>query len=195
MRKLFLLVILSVFISTIVSFGPVNQASAQDITKPQILWSLTTEKMKQYNLEPRDIVGVRMNENCTRIFIVQHGYHLPCRLLIFDVASGKLVGGANIEARDVPTFVPNADGTKVFIVTDYGTGAMELNVNTGKNQKSLGKRNRKDSDSCCLSVFITVLTANSGQEVITSIQQVKLPVIILLLLIPHNREKQKSRKK
>lgn len=140
MRKLLFFIILSVFISTIIGFGSIGQVNAQETIKPQIMWTLTTEKMKQYNLEPRDIVGVRLSENCGRLFLVQHGYHLPCRMLIFDVASGKLIGGANIEARDVPTFVPNADGTKVFIVTDYGTGAMELNVNTGKIRKVWEKK-------------------------------------------------------
>jgi len=140
LRKLLFFIILTVFVSTIINFGPTSQVNAQETIKPQIMWTLTTEKMKQYNLEPRDIVGVRLSENCGRLFLVQHGYHLPCRMLIFDVASGKLIGGANIEARDVPTFVPNADGTKVFIVTDYGTGAMELNVNTGKIRKVWEKK-------------------------------------------------------
>ena len=140
MKKLLLFVIISVFISTIISIGNVSQVSAQDSIKPRILWTLTSEQMKRYNLEPRDIVGVRMNENSTRIFLVEHGYNLPCRLLIFDAATGKLIGGANIEARDVPTFVPNADGTKVFIVTDYGSGAMELDVNSGKTRKVWEKK-------------------------------------------------------
>lgn len=140
MRKLLLIVILSAFISALIWFGTFNQVAAQETAKPDYLWNLTTEKMKQFNLTPRDIVGVRLNEKCTRLFLVEHGYHLPCRLMIFDVATGKHIGGANIEARDVPTFVPNADGTKVFIVTDYGSGAMELDVTTGKIRKVWEKK-------------------------------------------------------
>lgn len=159
MRKLLFFIILSVLICTIISFGNVSQVNAQETIKPVFLWNLTNEKMKQYSLVPRDIVGVRMNEDCTRVFLVEHGYNLPCRLLIFDVASGKHIGGADIQARDVPTFVPNADGTKVFIVTDYGTGAMELDVKTGKIRKVWEKK----TDGFRFMIPIGVYTGPDGR--------------------------------
>ena len=140
MKKLVTALTLMVLICSLFMLMTAQKADAKTTIKPEIKWSLSSKNMKKMLLEPRDIVAVRLSGDCSRLFILEHGYHLPSRLMIFDAGSGKQIGGANIKVRDVSNFTPNNDGTKVFLVTDLGSGAMELDVTTGKTRKVWEKK-------------------------------------------------------
>jgi len=142
-KKLLLLVLLATVGSWLLCGVMTPAVAAKDSMEPEIKMIIGRAMMKKYALEPRDIVALRLSGDGSRLFLVEHGYHLPSRMLIFDTNKGKLIGEARIKVREISSFAPNRNGTKVFIVANFGQLALELNVTTGKYRPIFKKMHKK----------------------------------------------------
>lgn len=99
---------------------------------PELWWAMGPSTMEKYGLDPNLVVAARVSGDGRRVFVVQHRFGAPVRLLVLDAREGRQVADLPLNEGVVSAFAPSQDGSEVFFVADYGAWAGVVEVPGGR---------------------------------------------------------------
>lgn len=105
--------------------------AAADSAAPEIRWAAGPDYLKQADLDSKNLVGLRLSGDGSRLFLVEQRFGQPNRMFVMDAATGKAVADLPLNEGVISEFSPSADGRQVLLVGDYGAWMGILDVAGG----------------------------------------------------------------
>lgn len=113
--------------------------AAADSAAPEIRWAAGSDYLQKADLDSKNLVGLRLSGDGSRLFLVEQRFGQPNRMVVMDAATGKVVADLPLNEGVVSEFSPSADGSRVLLVGDYGAWMGILDVAGGTLRRTWEK--------------------------------------------------------
>lgn len=114
--------------------------AAADSAAPEIRWAAGPDYLEKADLDSKNLVGLRLSGDGSRLFLVEQRFGQPNRMFVMDAATGKAVADLPLNEGVVSEFSPSPDGSQVLLVGDYGAWMGILDVAGGAIRRTWEKK-------------------------------------------------------